>query len=564
MDLDHALRIDPPATLTATSTTYQKRAYEQWERSNRVLSSTEEQFKGTSKAHASTLILKMLTTKYDGVRERVQLIGELDNCLGSTIAYENAKLLREFNDVDLAKAKGLMAGISHIQIMEYGAKVIIRSKLKFGAVSFSCYSKWDMKFRDKVFPHRVGLTITSLDLLGVIEDEEFFSKLCDVDVIRVCLLLCLEVIFMDCLLVNEVDDTLMRLVDSLESWNAFLWGENIWMYLYDEIVNVVCNHKSEHREGLHKSRNYFHTYTLSGFVWAFKVYDGRKRNRLCRHISTPITNVHRSKISSIKDSVIKELNSRIFKLEAIIQVLSLERNGGVLENLKFGDEFCHLSREFCDELNHDTLNCLSRPFLEEEERLLLEEDILIEEEKRVRLEEQKTLMIEEERALRWDEDYRKRTYAFMNSDHMKQAMARCAAKKRTLFITVRTDSWLQIFITINEPGQHWCLAEFDIISGVVTFYHNNDSYDVECRNWYIRTRDCLQELDAEFFGEGTKLMGLQLIQLEIRLGNNPSRSFRPVKSAEILWQFWALCSLRVSLAHDGSWSKWEPSLWLCG
>ncbi|GJV68144.1 hypothetical protein Tco_1483653 [Tanacetum coccineum] len=36
MDLDHALRIDPPAALTAESTADQKRAYEQWERSNLV------------------------------------------------------------------------------------------------------------------------------------------------------------------------------------------------------------------------------------------------------------------------------------------------------------------------------------------------------------------------------------------------------------------------------------------------------------------------------------------------------------------------------------------------
>ncbi|GKC36145.1 hypothetical protein Tco_1048529, partial [Tanacetum coccineum] len=34
MDLDHVLCIDPPAALTAKSTTYQKRAYEQWEQSN--------------------------------------------------------------------------------------------------------------------------------------------------------------------------------------------------------------------------------------------------------------------------------------------------------------------------------------------------------------------------------------------------------------------------------------------------------------------------------------------------------------------------------------------------
>ncbi|GJW09240.1 hypothetical protein Tco_1575067 [Tanacetum coccineum] len=54
-----------------------------------------------------------------------------------------------------------------------------------------------------------------------------------------------------------------------------------------------------------------------------------------------------------------------------------------------------------------------------------------------------------------------------------------------------------------------------------------------------------KELEVEFRGAGAKLMGLQLIQLKLRLGKNSSRNFRPVKSAKILWQFWASCSLRV-------------------
>ncbi|GJY26778.1 retrotransposon protein, putative, ty1-copia subclass, partial [Tanacetum coccineum] len=63
------------------------------------------------------------------------------------------------------------------------------------------------------------------------------------------------------------------------------------------------------------------------------------------------------------------------------------------------------------------------------------------------------------------------------------------------------------------------------------------------------------ELEAKTFGAGAQRMGLQLIQLELRLGKILSRSFRPVKSAEILWQFWASSSFGISLAHDGSWSK---------
>ncbi|GJX96662.1 zinc finger, CCHC-type containing protein [Tanacetum coccineum] len=59
-----------------------------------------------------------------------------------------------------------------------------------------------------------------------------------------------------------------------------------------------------------------------------------------------------------------------------------------------------------------------------------------------------------------------------------------------------------------------------------------------------------KELEAKFLGIGEKLMGIQLPQLELILWKNPSRSFRPVKSTEILWQFWASSSFRVSLAHD--------------
>ncbi|GJU77704.1 putative reverse transcriptase domain-containing protein [Tanacetum coccineum] len=86
----------------------------------------------------------------------------------------------------------------------------------------------------------------------------------------------------------------------------------------------------------------------------------------------------------------------------------------------------------------------------------------------------------------------------------------------------------------------------------------------ELRSRRVGFPEFYKELEAEILGEGAQLMGLHFLQLELRLGKTPSRSFRPVKSAEILWQFWASSSFGVSLAHDGSWSKWEPSLWLCG
>ncbi|GJY45283.1 hypothetical protein Tco_0434346, partial [Tanacetum coccineum] len=200
------------------------------------------------------------------------LIAELEKLQGSILAFETVKLLRDVNDADLSKVRSFMTAISQIQI-----KLLKK-------ISFVCYvndAHYDMPLisyihgRGLHFGHRefsliTGLKITSLDLIGVIEDEEFFSKICDKDAVSICLLVSLEVIFMDRKLVHEFDDTLMRLVENLEAWNAFPWGEHIWIHLYKQMLNVVSNQKAEHLKGLHMSRNYVPTYTLSGFVWSFK------------------------------------------------------------------------------------------------------------------------------------------------------------------------------------------------------------------------------------------------------------------------------------------------------
>ncbi|GKA40104.1 hypothetical protein Tco_0732697 [Tanacetum coccineum] len=120
---------------------------------------------------------------------------------------------------------------------------------------------------------RSRLIVTNLDVIGVIEDEETFRKLCDEDSIRLCLILALEIIFMGRLLTCPMDDTLFRLVENLEDWNCFSWGEHIWTHLYNEIKNVIEKHSDEHYFGMKKDRMYVLTYTLSGFVFAFQVND---------------------------------------------------------------------------------------------------------------------------------------------------------------------------------------------------------------------------------------------------------------------------------------------------
>ncbi|GJW70732.1 hypothetical protein Tco_0127649 [Tanacetum coccineum] len=144
--------------------------------------------------------------------------------------------------------------------------------LHFGTVSFDLHSFGELKFRNKVFPKKIGFSITNLDIIGVIEDEEIFGKLSNDDAIHLCLLLALEVIFMGRLLTFNVDDTLFSLVENIEAWNSFPWGEHLWCHLYDEIKNLKERHGDEHYYGLFKDRNYVPTYTLSGFVFAFQIW----------------------------------------------------------------------------------------------------------------------------------------------------------------------------------------------------------------------------------------------------------------------------------------------------
>ncbi|XP_021979152.1 uncharacterized protein LOC110875262 [Helianthus annuus] len=93
MEFDCALTENAPLALTDKSTEAEKLLYQKWERANHLslifmknsispaisgaipdaattkeyLTNVVAQFQGTSKAQASTLILKLVTTKYDGI-----------------------------------------------------------------------------------------------------------------------------------------------------------------------------------------------------------------------------------------------------------------------------------------------------------------------------------------------------------------------------------------------------------------------------------------------------------------------------------------------------------------
>nr|GEV31011.1 hypothetical protein [Tanacetum cinerariifolium] len=73
-------------------------------------------------------------------------------------------------------------------------------------------------------------------------------------------------------LIPVVDDVYLRMVNDLEAWNSFPWGEHIWRQLYDSIRNVSLKYKLEHLAGLKRNHNHVLSYSLTGFLFAFKIW----------------------------------------------------------------------------------------------------------------------------------------------------------------------------------------------------------------------------------------------------------------------------------------------------
>ncbi|GKB14491.1 hypothetical protein Tco_0848414 [Tanacetum coccineum] len=208
-----------------------------------------------------------------------------------------------------------------------------------------------------------------------------------------------------------VDDTLFRLVESLEDWNCFPWGEHIWTHLYDQIQNVIEKHSDEYYFGMKRDQMYVPMYSLSGFVFAFHVWIFKSFERCnCWWIKDP--NVIPRVVGWSKKSIFNRSDCGYL----FAKVLARERKNeyGLLQ---FKDEFSRLGRDFMNSLNI-LFEELSQPLytdenlsndylveeelrlcLEAEERMCLEHETNIIEEQRFRVNEAKRMKLEEEKLL---------------------------------------------------------------------------------------------------------------------------------------------------------------------
>ncbi|GJV49658.1 phospholipase-like protein [Tanacetum coccineum] len=114
--------------------------------------------------------------------------------------------------------------------------------------------------------------INGFDLLNVLKDKQTLVNMLDEDVVRLCLLIASELVFMGKEKRNFLTKHIMWLVDDFDAWNAFPWGEYMWEKFYNRTVNVVSRHTEHHLAQLKKNPNFNATYNLYGFAWAFKIW----------------------------------------------------------------------------------------------------------------------------------------------------------------------------------------------------------------------------------------------------------------------------------------------------
>lgn len=149
---------------------------------------------------------------------------------------------------------------------------------RFGDVSFAPCHKRQSGFKARILKIlRESLrertsTIKASHLLKILNDPFEFGSLTNDDAVRLCLLLILENVFMGKQERCVISDEILVLVDDLYAWNAFPWGEYIWVEFHNRIYNSVLKVRERHlTEIAEKGPSYNATYTLCGFAFALKV-----------------------------------------------------------------------------------------------------------------------------------------------------------------------------------------------------------------------------------------------------------------------------------------------------
>ncbi|GJT58942.1 hypothetical protein Tco_1002475 [Tanacetum coccineum] len=220
---------------------------------------------------------------------------------------------------------------------------------------------------------------------------------------------------------------------------CFPMGEYIWRHLYDQILNEVWILESCEQSLLwwNKERNVIPralgwsrkevfnrfdynllfgkefkvnvdlTATISELKNYFKKLSAAGKRAKIATMDLPMVprcdSSYLLKEINLKDNVITQLNTRVFKLEAIIQVFGRERTAVSLENLDLRQYFLNMAEDLCAELKNDFNELIGSPLYgicpSIQDNDFDDDDYLIEEEIRLRAEQEESWRLQEQKTM---------------------------------------------------------------------------------------------------------------------------------------------------------------------
>nr|GEX30209.1 hypothetical protein [Tanacetum cinerariifolium] len=128
---------------------------------------------------------------------------------------------------------------------------------RFGKISLDPKEKDRSQFHKRVFPETHNLNDQLL--LDPVKNDVAFNNLDDDDVVRVCLLLALDYVFMGQEIKHVLLKAIVNLVDNLSEWDKFPWGEYMWRQFHKRVYNVVAKHREYHLNMLGNNPRYVTT-----------------------------------------------------------------------------------------------------------------------------------------------------------------------------------------------------------------------------------------------------------------------------------------------------------------
>nr|GFA89330.1 phospholipase-like protein [Tanacetum cinerariifolium] len=140
----------------------------------------------------------------------------------------------------------------------------------FGKGFLDNLSKGRSGFRDHVFP---GVArVKGIEVYKLLNSQTDFNNLLNDDVVRVCLLLALDFVFIRFDLRHVISKEVLNLVDDFVAWDNFPWGQHIWAEFHNKVYNNDHTVRKGHlKKTATLSPTYLPTYTFQGFVFPLKV-----------------------------------------------------------------------------------------------------------------------------------------------------------------------------------------------------------------------------------------------------------------------------------------------------